>query len=36
MIFGGRAEGYVERRLADLTALVQTSVQVGATHIGWG
>lgn len=36
MIFGGRAEGYIERRLADITTFVPKSVQGGATQTGWG
>jgi hypothetical protein len=35
MLFGGRAEGYVERHLAELTMLAQMSLRTGATHIGW-
>jgi hypothetical protein len=36
MIHLGRSEGYIERRLGDLAALVQRSRLAGATHIGWG
>lgn len=36
VIFGGRAEGFIEQRFADLTALVEASMHIGATHIGWG
>jgi hypothetical protein len=36
MIDCGRNEGYVERKLALLSALVNRAADVGATHIGWG
>ena len=32
----GRDEGYVERKLALLSDLVNRAADVGATHIGWG
>jgi hypothetical protein len=32
----GRAEGYIERRLKDLSALVNAGLEAGATHVGWG
>ena len=32
----GRAEGYIERRLKDLSDLVNTGLEAGATHVGWG
>ncbi len=32
----GRDEGYIEKRLGDLAALIQRSRAIGATHIGWG
>ncbi len=32
----GRPEGYIERRLCDLSHLLNHSVEAGATHIGWG
>jgi len=36
MIHLGCGEGYIGRRLGDLTGLVQRSRLAGATHIGWG
>ena len=36
MIDCGRAEGYIERKLAALSDLVDLGVETGATHIGWG
>jgi hypothetical protein len=36
VIFLGRAEGYVERRLGELMERVQRARVVGATHFGWG
>ena len=36
MIDCGRAEGYIERKLAALSDLVNLGVETGATHIGWG
>ena len=36
MIDCGRAEGYIERKLAQLSDLVNDAVEVGATHMGWG
>ena len=36
MIDCGRAEGYIERKLAALSDLVNLGVEIGATHIGWG
>ena len=35
IIYPGREEGYIERRLHDLASLVQRSRCIGATHIGW-
>lgn len=32
----GRSEGYVERRLEDLSDLVNRGLDAGATHVGWG
>ncbi|WP_294542234.1 hypothetical protein [uncultured Rhodoblastus sp.] len=32
----GRAEGYIERRLKDLSDLVNTGLEAGATHVAWG
>ncbi len=32
----GRPEGYVERRLKDLSDLVNRGLAAGATHIDWG
>ena len=32
----GRDEGYVERKPALLSDLVNRAAEVGATHIGWG
>ena len=32
----GRPEGYIERRLHDLSSLLHRSHEAGATHIGWG
>jgi hypothetical protein len=32
----GRDEGYIERRLKDLSDLVNTGLEAGATHVGWG
>jgi hypothetical protein len=32
----GRDEGYIERKLALLSDLVNRAAEVGATHIGWG
>jgi len=32
----GRPEGYVERRLKDLSDLVNRGLAVGATHVDWG
>ena len=35
MIDCGRAEGYIERKLAALSDLVNLGVETGATHVGW-
>jgi len=35
VVFVGRPEGYIERRLGDLMTLIQRSRAVGATHFGW-
>ena len=32
----GRDEGYIERKLALLSDLVNRAAEVGATHTGWG
>ena len=32
----GRAEGYIEQKLAKLSDLVNEGVEIGATHVGWG
>ncbi|ACB97270.1 hypothetical protein [Beijerinckia indica] len=32
----GRSEGYIERRLEDLSDFLNESREAGATHIGWG
>jgi len=32
----GRPEGYIERKLAQLSDLVNEGVDIGATHVGWG
>ena len=32
----GRDEGYIERKLALLSDLVNRAAELGATHIGWG
>lgn len=32
----GRPEGYVERRLEDLSDLVNRGLEAGATHVSWG
>jgi hypothetical protein len=32
----GRDEGYINRRLYDLSMLIQKSRRIGATHISWG
>ena len=32
----GRAEGYIEQKLAKLSDLVNQGVEIGATHVGWG
>ncbi len=32
----GRPEGYVERRLKDLSDLVNRGLDAGATHVVWG
>jgi len=32
----GRAEGYIEQKLAKLSDLVNQGVELGATHVGWG
>jgi hypothetical protein len=32
----GRAEGYIERKLALLSDLVNRAEELGATHVGWG
>jgi hypothetical protein len=32
----GRREGYVERRLKDLSDLINHGLDAGATHVGWG
>jgi hypothetical protein len=32
----GRPEGYVERRLKDLSDVVNRGLAVGATHVDWG
>jgi hypothetical protein len=32
----GREEGYIERKLALLSDLVNRAAELGATHIGWG
>ena len=31
----GRAEGYIEQQLAQLSDLVNEGVEIGATHVGW-
>jgi hypothetical protein len=36
VVLVGRTEGYIERRLSDLMALIQRGRAAGATHIGWG
>jgi len=36
VIFLGRTEGYVERRLGELMERVQRARVIGATHFGWG
>ena len=36
VVLVGHPEGYIERRLGDLMALVQRSRAAGATHFGWG
>ena len=36
MIDRGVADGYVNRRLAQLLVLVEAAREYGATHIGWG
>jgi hypothetical protein len=36
MIDCGRDEGYVERKLALLSDLVNRAAELGASHIGWG
>ena len=36
VVFVGRPEGYIERRLGDLMTLIQRSRAAGATHFGWG
>ena len=32
----GRAEGYIEQRLAQLSDLVNEGIEIGATRVGWG
>ncbi len=32
----GRAEGYIEQKLAKLSDRVNEGVEIGATHVGWG
>jgi hypothetical protein len=32
----GRNEGYIERKLALLSDLVNRAAELGATHVGWG
>ncbi len=32
----GRAEGYIEQKLGQLSDLVNEGVEIGATHLGWG
>ena len=32
----GRAEGYIEQKLAKLSDLVNEGGEIGATHVGWG
>jgi len=32
----GRAEGYIEQKLAQLSDLMNEGVEIGATHVGWG
>jgi hypothetical protein len=32
----GRAEGYIEQKLAKISDLVNEGVEIGATHVGWG
>ena len=32
----GRAEGYIEQKLANLSDLVNEGVEIGATYVGWG
>jgi hypothetical protein len=32
----GRPEGYVERRLKDLSDLVDRGLAVGTAHVDWG
>jgi hypothetical protein len=36
MVDCGRAEGYIERKLALLSTLANEGAEIGATHIGWG
>ena len=36
VVFVGRSDGYIERRLGDLMTLIQRSRAAGATHFGWG
>ena len=36
VVFVGRSDGYIERRLGDLMTLIQRSRVAGATHFGWG
>jgi hypothetical protein len=36
MIDCGRAEGYIEHKLAALSDLVNEGAEIRATHVGWG
>ena len=36
MIYLGRDEGYIERKLSALAKAIQRSRTIGATHFGWG
>jgi hypothetical protein len=36
IIESGRPEGYVERRLKDLSDLVDRGLAVGTAHVDWG
>jgi len=32
----GRAEGYIEQKLAQLSDIMNQGLEIGATHVGWG